>query len=112
MHSDLDMERGEVEIPLEGGSMNSISPCLLRSSQYERGARAENSLAKHCLENTLWKKIHRHKGRVFLPIHHNMIISNTLQISYYIHTNGFLTILAFILLLRKNTNLPSRWIKA
>ena len=29
---------------------DSISLCLLRSSQYERGTCAENSLAKHCME--------------------------------------------------------------
>eukprot|EP00794_Sanderia_malayensis_P002843 gene2843-3288_t len=27
-----------------------------QDSQYERGARAENSLAKHCMENAPWKK--------------------------------------------------------
>jgi len=96
---------------IDQSKVTSISLCLLRSSQYERGARAENSLAKHCLETTLWKKIHRHKGRVFLPNHRNMIISNTLLFTYCFHTNGFLTILACILLPRKNTNLSSRWIK-
>ena len=67
---------------------NSISLCLLRSSQYERGARTENSLAKHCMENALWRKTLTRTGRDFIQYNHYFVLS----ILAYYYSNTFTNI--------------------